>query len=124
MSGATSPELSGRAVIAGAVCPRHPRGAGRYGTTCVGNPDPDGLAATGWQQTFSQEQAYRFRHLNHTSQPGLTSLRQTFEFKCLHLRNTSKLPSDSVEPRQAEDPAVKQTPAHAPPTVVTTSLLN
>jgi len=43
----------------------------------------------------------------------LTSLRQTFEFKHLHLRNASKLPSDSVEPKQAEDPAGEQTPAHA-----------
>lgn len=52
-SGAASPEL--RVDTAGAVYPRHPHGAGRYGTTRVGNPEPDGLAASRWQQTFSQE---------------------------------------------------------------------
>lgn len=54
-SGATSPELGGRVDIAGAVHPKHPHGAGRYGTTRVGNPDPCGLAASRWQKTFSQE---------------------------------------------------------------------
>lgn len=54
-SRATSPELSGRADIAGAIYPRHPHGAGRYSTRHVGNPDPDGSAASRWQQTFSQE---------------------------------------------------------------------
>lgn len=55
LSGTTSPELSGRADVAGAVYPRHPHGAGRYGPTRVENPATDGLAASRWQQTFSQE---------------------------------------------------------------------